>query len=49
MENIYEELLKTQESIKSLYERSHEIKANVSLKYLKHRLNEYLNDYIAIN
>lgn len=49
MNNIYEELLETQQSIKSLYERSQEIKANISLKYLKHKLTEYLNDYRVIN
>ena len=45
MNNIREEILELDYGIRNLYAKSSEIKANLSIKYLKHKLNEYLKDY----
>ena len=45
MDNIFEELTRTEEALKNLYEKSSEIRAGMAIKYLKHQLNEYINDF----
>ena len=44
MENIYQELFETEQAIKDLYAKSAEVRAGISIKYLKYRLNEYLSE-----
>ena len=45
MQNINEELFETEHCLKNLYAKSTEIRAKLSIKYFKHQLKEYLNDY----
>ena len=47
-ENITEELFETEHCLKNLYAKSSEIRAKLLIKYFKHQLNEYLNDYKVV-